>query len=61
MINLEDLTVYYYGEYGETESSKVYYVDPNRDRFLVVDTNGHFEWVNTCDCRLKFERGEEDD
>ena len=32
---------------------KVYYVDSNRDRFLVVKYNGYFIWVDTKDCKLK--------
>ena len=50
MNNLENIEVYYYGEYYQ-EHSKIYYVDPNRDRFLVIDSDRYFKWVNTEDCR----------
>lgn len=49
----ELLEIYYTDEYGDIYNSKVYYVDSNRDRFLVVKYNGYFIWVNTKDCRLK--------
>ena len=38
-------------------TSKVYAVDNVRDRFLTVDGDGCFEWVDTDDCMLD----EEDD
>ena len=47
----ENLEVYY--DDGEHEGkSKVYYIDPNRDRFLIVDYRGCFVWVNTNDCEI---------
>lgn len=33
-------------------TSKVYAVDSERDRFLVTDKNGWFEWVDINDCAL---------
>lgn len=47
----ENLEVYY--DDGEYEGkSKVYYIDPNRDRFLIVDYHGYFRWVSTNDCEI---------
>lgn len=48
----EYFEVYYDGEFC-TERVKVYYIDPIRDRFLVVDNEGYFMWVYTKDCILK--------
>lgn len=42
-----------------TLRSKVYYVDPNRDRFLITDNEGYFIWVKTEDCKIW--KGEEND
>ena len=44
--------VYYDGEFG-TALVKVYYIDPIRDRFLVVNDKGYFMWVYTKDCIIK--------
>lgn len=47
----ENLEVYY--DDGEHEGkSKVYYIDPNRDRFLIVNYHGYFRWVSTNDCAI---------
>ena len=47
----ENLEVYY--DDGEHEGkSKVYYIDPNRDRFLIVDYRGCFIWISTNDCEI---------
>lgn len=34
-------------------TSKVYAIDTNRDRFLVVTSYGKFLWVDTRDCILE--------
>lgn len=39
------------GEYY-TQRVDVYYVDPTRDRFLIVGDDGWFKWVDTSDCRI---------
>ena len=36
-------------------TSKVYAIDTNRDRFLVITPSGHFLWVRTEDCQLEEE------
>lgn len=47
----EILEIYY--DDGEHEGkSKVYYIDPHRDRFLIVDYRGYFKWVDTNDCQI---------
>lgn len=40
--------------------SKVYAVDMNRDRFLIVDDHGWFKWVPTDECRLDGKEDEDD-
>lgn len=59
MKNLENIEVYYEGEYCIFRS-KVYYVDPNRDRFLLKDDEGYFIWVRTDYCKI-WEGGNTDD
>ncbi len=60
MIRIENVEVYYQGEhYFGTLRSKVYYVDPNRDRFLITDNEGYFIWVKTEDCKIW--KGKEND
>lgn len=34
-------------------ASKVYAIDTVRDRFLVVNARGIFQWVNTENCVIK--------
>ena len=58
MIKIENVEVYYQGDYCMLHS-KVYYVDPSRDRFLLTDNEGYFIWVKTEDCKIW--EGEEDD
>lgn len=38
------------GDYGTI--SRVYEIDPARNRFLIVDENGQFKWVCIYDCVL---------
>lgn len=52
-----DLKVYYdNGAYHGT--SRVYYIDANRDRFLVCTPYFKFLWVDTEDCTLETREGE---
>ena len=39
------------GEYYPIRA-KVYAIDNVRDRFLVVDDDGYFEWVETHGCKI---------
>ncbi len=48
----EYFEVYYDGDFC-MERVKVYYIDPIKDRFLVVTNEGDFMWVYTKDCILK--------
>lgn len=52
MLKDKELMVYWYDEYDDEHPSKVYYIDANRDRFLVVNEDGFFKWVDTDDCKL---------
>lgn len=52
MLKDKELMVYWYDEYDDEHRSKVYHIDANRDRFLIVDDNGNFRWVDTDDCKL---------
>lgn len=36
-----------------TGTSKVYAIDPTRDRFLIVNACGEFLWVDTKDCMIE--------
>lgn len=48
-----DFDVRYYDDYNVAHDSRVYYIDPIRDRFLVVRyENNEFYWVNTSECEL---------
>lgn len=50
-----DFKVYYDdGDYCGT--SKVYAIDNNRDRFLIVNVHDKFIWVDTRDCTLEKEK-----
>lgn len=54
MLNFLNFEVYYdNGDYHG--SSKVYAIDTNGDRFLVINVYGDFLWVNTKDCIIKKE------
>lgn len=48
----KELNVCWYDAYDCPHKSKVYAIDTTRDRFLVVDEDGHFEWVETEDCEI---------
>lgn len=52
MITTSDIFVRWYDDYGCSHDSKVYFVDPARDRFLVVTDRKTFRWVSTSDCEL---------
>ena len=52
MLKDKELMVYWYDLYDDEHSSKVYYIDTNRDRFLIVDDDGNFRWIDTDDCKL---------
>lgn len=52
MLKDKELYVYWYNIYDDEHKSKVYDIDANRDRFLVVDDDGNFKWVDTDDCKL---------
>ena len=46
----------YYDNIDCCETSKVYAIDTNRDRFLVTTPYGNFLWVNIKDCTLEKEQ-----
>lgn len=48
----DELYVYWYDLYDDEHKSKVYDIDTNRDRFLVVNEDGFFKWVDTDDCKI---------
>lgn len=48
----KELNICWYDIYDCPHKSKVYAIDTTRDRFLVVDEDGHFEWVETEDCEI---------
>ena len=56
MLEDKELMVYWYDLYDDEHSSKVYYIDANRDRFLIVDDNGNFRWIDTDACYLSYWR-----
>jgi hypothetical protein len=47
-----DIFVTWYDDYYDPHDSKVYCVDLDRDRFLVIDENSNFHWVFIRDCKL---------
>lgn len=49
---MPDIFVRWYDDYGNSHNSPVYFVDPVRDRFLVVTESKKFCWVSTSDCEL---------
>lgn len=50
---MKDFKVYYNGGWSDYPiESEVYAIDAQRDRFLIVDTDGYFKWVDTEDCKL---------
>ena len=52
MIKNEKLMIHWFDEYGNDHPSEVYYIDANRDRFLVTNDKGYFKWVDTKDCQV---------
>lgn len=48
----KELYVYWYDMHDDEHKSKVYDIDTNRDRFLVVNEDGFFRWVDTDDCKI---------
>lgn len=52
MATTSDIFVRWYDDYGCSNDSKVYFVDPVRDRFLVVTDRKTFYWVSTEDCEI---------
>ena len=48
----QELYVYWYDMYGDEHKSKVYAIDANRDRFLVVSEDEFFKWVDTDYCKI---------
>lgn len=52
MTTMSDIFVRWYDDYGCSNDSKVYFVDPVRDRFLVTTDSKTFHWVSTDDCEL---------
>lgn len=54
-----DIFVTWYDDYYESHESKVYFVDSNRDRFLVIDENNNFRFVLIRDCKLLRQEDEE--
>ena len=48
----QELYVYWYDMYGDEHKSKVYDIDANRDRFLVVSEDKFFKWVDTDYCKI---------
>lgn len=48
----QELYVYWYDMYGDEHKSKVYDIDANRDRFLVVSEDEFFKWVDTDYCKI---------
>lgn len=57
---MQDFKVYY-DNVDYCGTSKVYAIDTNRDRFLVVTPYGKFLWVDTRDCILEKEKEKEND
>lgn len=51
---MQDFKVYY-DNVDYCGTSKVYAIDTNRDRFLVVTPYGKFLWIDTRDCILEKE------
>lgn len=49
---MPDIFVRWYDGYGRSNDSPVYFVDPVRDRFLVVTDSKNFYWVSTGNCEL---------
>jgi len=49
---MRDICVLWYDDPGCSHESPVYFVDPTRDRFLVVDEDKNFHWVDTDMCEL---------
>lgn len=48
----KEFYVYWYDMYDDEHKSKVYHIDANRDRFLVVTEDGFFKWVDTDNCKI---------
>lgn len=44
--------IHWFDEHGNEHPSEVYYIDANRDRFLVTNDKGYFKWVDTKDCKV---------
>lgn len=49
---MPNIFVVWYDDYDDSHNSKVYFVDPVRDRFLVVNEDKNFYWVSTNDCKI---------
>lgn len=49
---MPDIYVIWYDNHGCSHESRVYFVDSACDRFLVVDEDKNFHWVDTDMCEL---------